>query len=113
MDQSVKLDPKDRNLLESIERQLGSSPFLNGGLTKLQATVENVQEQQQGMSDKVDAIHNSLYLPQNGLFAKMQAMEFDFKHMRDTSIERRKTDEKLLEDSMDKTVKFFKSALNE
>lgn len=62
------------NNRDLIERVL-HSPVLNGGFNTLMVKVEGIQETQEKMNTKVDSIHEAIYHPDDGLFARVKAVE--------------------------------------
>lgn len=73
-------DPKSDNkqlqmLVESIALKINSSPALNGGFDRMLVMVEHIQEKQEETSDKVDKIHDGLYNPDSGLYARVKMVE--------------------------------------
>lgn len=79
----MPLDKNEKELLEQINQKLISSKALNGGFDKLVVTVENIKEKQQETSEKLDTITNALYEPRDGLFARVQSIEYSTKTLTD------------------------------
>lgn len=62
-------------LVESIAQKISSSTALNGGFDKMLMMVEHIQEKQSDTSEKVDKIHDALYNPSEGLYARIKMVE--------------------------------------
>jgi uncharacterized protein YaaN involved in tellurite resistance len=78
----TKSDNKQLQLMvESIAQKINTSPVLNGGFDKMMVIVEHIQEKQQETSEKVDKIHDGLYNPDDGLYARVKLVETDIKQM--------------------------------
>jgi uncharacterized protein YaaN involved in tellurite resistance len=72
----TKSDNKQLQLMvESIAQKINTSPVLNGGFDKMMVIVEHIQEKQQETSEKVDKIHDGLYNPDDGLYARVKMVE--------------------------------------
>lgn len=62
-------------LLTDIQTKVLSSAALNGGFDNLMFKIENIETAQSGMSDKVNMIHDALYKPDDGFFARVKQVE--------------------------------------
>jgi uncharacterized protein YaaN involved in tellurite resistance len=62
-------------IVESIATKINNSPVLNGGFDKMMVIVEHIQEKQQETGAKVDKIHEGLYSPDDGLYARVRMVE--------------------------------------
>lgn len=51
------------------------SPVLNGGFVALMAKVDGISERQNEMIEKVNSIHDAIYDPNQGLFARVKTIE--------------------------------------
>lgn len=72
----TKSDNKNLQLLvESIANKMNSSPALNGGFDKMLVMVEHIQEKQEETGEKVNKIHEGLYNPDTGLYARVKMIE--------------------------------------
>jgi hypothetical protein len=65
-----------RQILEMQDRIL-SAPAMNGGFTTLLYKVENIENSQSQLVEKVDQIHGVLYEPDTGLYARIKNVEKD------------------------------------
>lgn len=74
--QLPKPEPSDYDMdnRDLIERVL-HSPVLNGGFNTLMVKVEGIQETQEKIGTKVDSIHEAIYHPDEGLFARVKSVE--------------------------------------
>jgi seryl-tRNA synthetase len=68
-------DAQLKDMLERIVKKVENSPVLNGGWDKMVLTMEHIKEKQDDTSEKVDNIHQALYEPDNGLFARVKTIE--------------------------------------
>jgi hypothetical protein len=75
MSDTKSTDKQLQLLVESIATKINSSPALNGGFDKMMVIVEHIQEKQQETSDKVSKIHDGLYSPDDGLYARVKMIE--------------------------------------
>lgn len=63
-----------KQILEMQDRIL-SAPAMNGGFTTLLYKVENIEQTQSQIVEKVDQIHDVLYEPDTGLYARIKNVE--------------------------------------
>lgn len=63
-----------KQILEMQDRIL-SAPAMNGGFTTLLYKVENIEHSQSQLVEKVDQIHDVLYEPDTGLYARIKNVE--------------------------------------
>lgn len=71
----------DKNLqllLENIAAKLNSSAVLNGGFDRMMISIEHIEEKQKETNDKVNKIHDGLYDPEQGLYARVKAIETNY-----------------------------------
>lgn len=61
--------------LKEVKQTLREAPALNGGFDKLSATVEYIALKQKENSEQLDKIESHLYVPDNGLFARVKSIE--------------------------------------
>ncbi len=111
-------EPQNKDLqvvVETIAKKINNSPALNGGFDRMMVIVEHIQEKQEEANNKMDRIHDSLYDPDDGLYARVKSVEVvtsDFAKRQDEHLS---SDEKVLsqltnslkklnEDLMDKLV---------
>lgn len=64
-----------QQLLANIQAKVLSSAALNGGFDNLMFKIESMEQSQSNMSDKVDMIHDALYKPDDGFFARVKQVE--------------------------------------
>lgn len=72
------IKPENKELLllvESIANKINRAPALNGGFDRMLVMVEHIKEQQEDTSAKVDKIHDGLYEPNDGLYARVKMVE--------------------------------------
>lgn len=70
--------PKQRQQRHSVREaleKLSSSPVFNGGFDSLMFKVEKIEETQGHLITKIDAIHEAIYEPDNGVFARIKVAE--------------------------------------
>lgn len=65
-----------RQILEMQDKIL-AAPSMNGGFTTLMYKIENIEESQTKLVQKVDQIHDVLYEPDKGLYARVKKIEND------------------------------------
>ncbi len=78
------MSKKAINLIESnyqkildMQDKILSAPAMNGGFTTLMYKIESIEESQTKLVQKVDQIHDVLYEPDNGLYARVKKVEND------------------------------------
>jgi hypothetical protein len=74
----TKSDANTRHLqllVESIASKINSSPALNGGFDKMMVIVEHIQDKQGETTEQLKEIHNGLYDPNEGLYARVKMVE--------------------------------------
>jgi len=64
-----------QSLLEGIATKINNSPVLNGGFDRMMVIVQHIEEKQAETGQKVDKIHDGLYDPIDGLYARVQKVE--------------------------------------
>ncbi len=62
-------------VLLSLQQKVLASPALNGGFDTLLFKVDKIEESQVQMGVKVDSIHEAIYHPDEGLFARVKDVE--------------------------------------
>ncbi len=87
-----------REMLERITKKVESSPALNGGFDKLMVTVEHIKEKQDSTWLKVDKIHEGLYEPDTGLYARVRSVETSTATMAENYEEHIINDEKSMDE---------------
>lgn len=63
-----------KRILEMQDKIL-SAPAMNGGFTTLLYKVDSIEDSQTKLVEKVDQIHEVLYEPDNGLYARLKNVE--------------------------------------
>jgi len=81
-------------MVENIAQKISTSPVLNGGFDKMMIIVEHIQEKQEETSKKVDKIHDGLYDPDDGLYARVKMVETMTEQMAKSQAVHLATDEK-------------------
>jgi flagellar motility protein MotE (MotC chaperone) len=61
--------------IREVKQTLNSAPVLNGGFSKLVATVEHIKEEQKQNTETLKEFKEILYKPDVGLFARMHDVE--------------------------------------
>lgn len=74
----VSSNPEDNDsgvhsqrLLQNIQQKLNQSAVLNGGFDRLFYKIDSIEANQTAMANKVDKIHEAIYDPDEGLFARI------------------------------------------
>lgn len=67
-DKTIQIIEASQRILERIQQ----SPALNGGFEKLTYTVDVIKSSQDQLTEKVDSIHEALYEPDLGLYARVK-----------------------------------------
>lgn len=62
-------------VLRLLQQKVMGSAALNGGFDTLMFKVEKIEEGQVQMGTKVDSIHDAIYHPDDGLFARVKDVE--------------------------------------
>lgn len=70
---AVEPDEKSVRLLHNIQEKLEGSPALNGGFDRLLYKIDGIEKSQNQIVEKVDKIHEAIYHPDDGLFARIAA----------------------------------------
>lgn len=69
----VESGSDSHDLLQIIQRKLEKSAALNGGFDKLLYKIDGIENSQSQIVEKVDKIHEAIYHPDDGLFARINA----------------------------------------
>ena len=64
---------KDAHDLTDIRQKLMNANALNGGFDRLLFQIDRIEEGQTHLSKKVDKIHDAIYDPSEGIFARLNA----------------------------------------
>lgn len=96
-------DPKNDNkqlefMVQSIANKLNSSAVLNGGFDKMMVVVEHIQEKQEETAAKVHMIHEGLYHPDDGLYARVKMVEIASNRMAENQQEHFQMDDKNMDE---------------
>lgn len=62
-------------VLRQLQQKIMGSPALNGGFEKLMFKVDSIEKSQIQIETKIDSIHDAMYKPDNGLFARVAKVE--------------------------------------
>jgi hypothetical protein len=62
-------------LLNEIQARVLNAPALNGGFDTLLYKVDKIEESQDKIGEKVDSIHEAVFHPDQGLFARVKHVE--------------------------------------
>jgi hypothetical protein len=66
-----------QRLLQNIQQKLERSAALNGGFDKLLYKIDSIENNQNIIANKVDKIHDAIYDPDDGLFARITINKVD------------------------------------
>jgi hypothetical protein len=69
-------------LLQLLEQKVLASSVLNGGFDAMMSKVDQIDDSQKQIVVKVDSIHQAIYHPDDGLFARVK----DVEHVKDKVI---------------------------
>lgn len=98
----TNIEQNYKRILEMQDKIL-SAPAMNGGFTTLLYKVENIEDSQTKLVQKVDQIHGVLYEPDNGLYARLKNVENECVSVKDLGdIEREVHEIKLWKSSEEK-----------
>lgn len=75
IDQDSPSDDDIRNMLLIIQKKVLGSPALNGGFDTLIHKMDNLEKRQDKIIESVDEIHEAIYNPDEGLFARIRDAE--------------------------------------
>lgn len=72
----TKTDNKElQQTVESIAKKIHGAPALNGGFDRMLVIVEHIREKQDDTTEKINKIHDDLYEPDDGLYARVKMVE--------------------------------------
>ena len=63
--------------LDEIQKKLASSAALNGGFDTLLFKIDKIEQSQGQLVNKVDKIHDAIYDPNEGIFARLSNYKLD------------------------------------
>jgi hypothetical protein len=66
-----------QRLLHNIQQKLEKSSALNGGFDRLLYKIDSIENNQNAIAGKVDKIHDAIYDPDEGLFARIATNKAD------------------------------------
>lgn len=72
-DDVLENDPRSSKILQNIHKKLDTSAALNGGFDRLLYKIDGIEQSQSQIVEKVDKIHEAIYNPDDGLFARISA----------------------------------------
>ena len=70
-----EVPPSVLEMLQQLHQKVLASPVLNGGFDTMMVKVDQIEENQKAMGTKVDSIHDAIYHPDDGLFARVKDVE--------------------------------------
>lgn len=68
---SLRPGNPEGDLLDDIHKKILRSSALNGGFDTLLYKISNIEQGQSAVGQKVDKIHDAIYDPNDGIFAKL------------------------------------------
>jgi len=72
VEEEFEEDPAvSQRLLQNIQQKLDKSAALNGGFDRLLYKIDSIENSQNAIATKVDKIHEAIYNPDEGLFARI------------------------------------------
>jgi chromosome segregation ATPase len=93
----TKTDNKElQQTVESIAKKIHGAPALNGGFDRMLVIVEHIREKQDDTTEKINKIHDDLYEPDDGLYARVKMVETVAADFAKKQAEHLATDEKTL-----------------
>jgi hypothetical protein len=93
----TKTDNKElQQTVESIAKKIHGAPALNGGFDRMLVIVEHIREIQDDTTEKINKIHDDLYEPDDGLYARVKMVETVAADFAKKQAEHLATDEKTL-----------------
>jgi chromosome segregation ATPase len=66
-----------KEMLSIIQKKVLGSPALNGGFDTLLQKMENLEKHQDKVIEQIDEIHEAVYNPDEGLFARIKDAELE------------------------------------
>lgn len=106
----MSTDRELKEMLERIAKKVENSPVLNGGWDRMVVTIDHIKEKQDETSDKVDKIHEALYQPDTGFFARVAEIEHDTSSIK-TSFEEHTKEDAKFEEKFEEAVNESKPAI--
>lgn len=90
------MTPKDQTieLLLQLQQKLVGSAVLNGGFDTLLIKINSLEENQNIISQKIDMIHEAIYDPDDGLFARIK--DVDVEQFKDKALSLDRLDKDIL-----------------
>ena len=93
----TKTDNKElQQTVESIAKKIHGAPALNGGFDRMLVIVEHIREKQDDTTEEINKIHDDLYEPDDGLYARVKMVENVAADFAKKQTEHLATDEKAL-----------------
>lgn len=90
-------DDKLQEILLGISNKLNNSRVLNGGFDRLEVMVEHIKDKQDETAEQVKKIHDGLYKPDEGLYARVKSIETSTKKIEEDYKIHLKSDEENME----------------
>lgn len=75
INKKVSTSQINQQILNQIQAKIASSSVLNGGFDTLLFKVDRIEESQVQLIGKVDSIHDAIYQPDNGIYARLKSVE--------------------------------------
>lgn len=66
---------EDQNKMIKLQEKMLESPALNGGFSQLMFKVNNIEKSQVESIEKINSIHEAIYHPDEGLYARVKVVE--------------------------------------
>jgi len=74
VEEDLEDDPVvSQRMLHNIQQKLDRSAALNGGFDRLLYKIDSIENSQNAIATKVDKIHEAIYNPDEGLFARISS----------------------------------------
>lgn len=74
-EKAINAIEKTHRQLVEMQNRILAAPAMNGGFSKLMFKIEKIEESQEQLVTKVDEIHDVLYDPDKGLYARIKSVE--------------------------------------
>ncbi|MFA6050908.1 MAG: hypothetical protein WC761_07010 [Candidatus Paceibacterota bacterium] len=70
-DKGRQNDDETKKIILDMQRKVINAPVLNGGFDRLCMKIESIEATQHQISERVDAIHDAIFNPDEGLFSRI------------------------------------------
>jgi hypothetical protein len=71
----IKTTREMQFMIEQMAQKINKAPALNGGFDRMLVMVEHIQEAQEESAKKLNDLHQGLYEPNDGLYARVKSVE--------------------------------------